>query len=98
MLRDYVQYKRIIYWNTIGQCLLKFSRNSTKMFFILKYEYDKLYTYIKIILNRKRKIIRKRKLTLNDRLLEETEDDRYFEISWDSYRSLFRDIERYYKI
>lgn len=68
------------------------------MFFILKYEYDKLYTYIKIILNRKRKIIRKRKLTLNDRLLEETEDDRYFEISWDSYRSLFRDIERYYKI
>lgn len=51
------------------------------MFFILKYEYDKLYTYIKIILNRKRKIIRKRKLTLNDRLLEETEDDRYLEIS-----------------
>lgn len=69
-----------MYRNTIGQRLLKFLRNSTKVLFILKYKYDKLYTYTKIILNRKRKIIRKRKLTLNDRLLEETKDDRYFEI------------------
>lgn len=67
------------------------------MFFILKYEYDKLYTYIKIILNRKRKIIRKRKLTLNDRekKLKMTGISRFHEIRIDHFFEISNDITKY---
>ena len=69
--------------NLLGK---KYLRNTKKKFTkstktIILSRPDKKFLDQILILNRKRKIIRKRKLTLNDRLLEETEDDRYFEIS-----------------